>query len=140
MAMLVVFCSSFSYDRDTVIAWARNYLTQNFDPIEAKNVKLKKWELNITNDGFFRLKKYYPSGKQEYFSFNLSRIESVNYLGTSNTGLLLLNTFSDDIIVQTYNDPKGNIDSMSKVLKLAVKNIEPEKLDSLNKVLLSLRK
>jgi len=44
-------------------------------------------------------------------------------------------TLNDDIIVQTYDDPKGNIDSMSTVLDIPVKSISAERLDSLNSAL-----
>jgi hypothetical protein len=42
-----------------------------------------------------------------------------------------LKTKADDIIVQTYNDRHGDVDSMTTVLNIPVKNIEPERLDSL---------
>jgi hypothetical protein len=42
---------------------------------------------------------------------------------------------NDDIIVQTYDDPKGNIDSMATTLTIPVKDMTPEKLDSLNDAL-----
>ena len=93
--------------------------------------KLKRWDLAVTNKGFFRLKKYYLNGKQEYFSFNLSRLSDFNYLGSEEAGEIVLKTKSDDIIVQTYNDPKGNVDSMSSCLKINTIHVKPESLDSL---------
>jgi hypothetical protein len=41
-----------------------------------------------------------------------------------------------DIIVQTYNDPKGDIDSVATQLNLPFKNMEPERLDSLQAALI----
>jgi hypothetical protein len=38
---------------------------------------------------------------------------------------------ADDIIVQTRNDRKGDVDSMTTVLNIPVRNMEPERLDSL---------
>ena len=57
------------------------------------------------------------------------------YIGTTVSGTLQLKTIADDIIVQTYNDPKGDIDSMATELDLPMKNIEPNRLDSLQMAL-----
>jgi len=94
-------------------------------------IPLKKWEISVGPEGFFRLKKYFASGKQEYFSFNFKRLKDIKYEGTNDSGSVVFTTINDDIIVQTYNDPKGNIDSMSTVLALPVLNMSMEKLDSL---------
>jgi hypothetical protein len=109
---------------------AEQCLNTCFDA-EASKVKLKKWDLKITENGFFRFRKYLPNGKQEYFSFNLNRFSSFDYLGTNESGTLTLRTSANDIIVQTYNDPRGNIDSMSNELALPLKNIEAEQLNAL---------
>lgn len=114
--------------------WIQQCLTGCFNA-SSGNVKLKKWELSLTNKGFFRLRKFFPNGKQEYFSFNVKRFNDLNYLGTTESGDIVIKTLSDDIIVQTYNDPRGNIDSMAVSLKIPVVNIEPETLDSLMTVL-----
>ncbi len=110
--------------------WIRDCLSCRFDGSSSK-VKLKKWDLNITEDGFFRLRKYFVNGKQEYFSFNIRRFSDLDYLGTASSGELMIKTQSDDIIVQTYNDPRGNIDSMAAELKIPVLRMEAELLDSL---------
>jgi hypothetical protein len=60
----------------------------------------------------------------------------MDYLGDSNNGILELKTVADDIIVQTKNDRRGDIDSMTTVLKIPVKNMEPERLDSLQQAFL----
>lgn len=114
-------------------------LNNCFDP-DASKMKLKKWDLKITENGFFRLRKYFPNGKQEYFSFNLHRFASLDYMGTNRSGTLTLRTQGDDIIVQTYNDPKGNIDSMSRNLEMPLKNIEAEQLNELYSSLASIKK
>lgn len=136
----VVFLSSwcFAWFDGNPLQWSQQCLTGSFDPGN-EHGKLKKWEMSVTPAGFFRLRKYFTGGKQEYFSFNLKRLQGMDYLGTSSSGLLILSTGSKDIIVQTYNDPAGNIDSMSNILKLPVKNMEAERLDSLQKALIGLR-
>lgn len=120
-------------DQDWLI-WSNKCLMQSFD--QASDAKIKKWELVLTDDSFIRLRKTYQNGKQEYFSFHLHNLQDMGYLGTVNIGTLQLKAKSDDIIVQTYNDKKGNVDSMATVLSIPVKNMEPERLDSLQHALL----
>lgn len=115
------------------LTWGNRCLQQSFDP--SADVKLKKWELVLTDDSFLRLRKIYQNGKQEYFSFQLQRLGDMNYLGNVAGGTLQLKAKSEDIIVQTYNDRKGNVDSMATVLNIPVKNMEPERLDSLRDAL-----
>ncbi|MEZ2336318.1 hypothetical protein AB6735_11820 [Mucilaginibacter sp. RCC_168] len=115
------------------LSWSNKCLTESYNP--PPDVKLKKWELTLTNDYFLRLRKTYQHGKQEYFSFNLHRLNQVQYQGDEQTGTLELSTNADDIIVQTYEDPKGDIDSMSTVLDLPVRNMSAARLDSLKNAL-----
>lgn len=121
-----------------MLSWSNKCFTQSFDASAAG--KLKKWELILTADAFIRLRKTYVNGKQEYFSFNLQRFNDMDYLGTVAVGTLKLRTGDDDIIVQTYNDRKGNVDTMAAVLDIPVKNMEPERLDSLRNVLMYFKK
>jgi len=116
-------------DEAQLLAWSNKCLTASYDP--SGEPKLKKWDLELTPDAFIRLRKTYQNGKQEYYSFQLHRFDDMNYLGTTSTGTLQLKTKADDIIVQTYDDPKGDVDSMATQLNLPLKNIEPEQLDSL---------
>ncbi|MDB5021623.1 MAG: hypothetical protein JWQ28_2750 [Pedobacter sp.] len=94
---------------------------------------LKRGELVVTNTGFCRYKRYFENGKIEYFSFNLIKFKDLDYLGTVRAGKLLLHTMSDDVIVQTYNDKKGDLDSMASSLTIPLKNIEPEDLADFSK-------
>ncbi|HTH81849.1 MAG TPA: hypothetical protein VL490_02865 [Mucilaginibacter sp.] len=113
--------------------WGNRCLQEVFDP--TADAKLKKWELTLTDDSFIRLRKTYQNGKQEYFSFQLHQLDNVDYLGNENAGILQLKAKSDDIIVQTYNDRKGNVDSMATTLNIPVKNMPLERLDSLREAL-----
>ena len=115
------------------LGWSNKCLTESYNP--PPDLKLKKWELALTSDYFLRLRKTYQHGKQEYYSFNLHRLNDVEYQGDEQAGTLELSTTSDDIIVQTYEDPKGDIDSMSTVLELPVKNMSRARLDSLKNAL-----
>ena len=120
-------------DAEGWLEWGNKCLTEEYNP--PADQQLKKWELMLTPDHFIRLRKTYQHGKQEYYSFNLNRLDSINYLKTTDNVTLEFKTFRDDIIVQTYEDPKGDIDSMATVLSIPVKSISPERLDSLNDAL-----
>jgi len=110
--------------------WSNKCLTNSYNP--TGEAKLKKWEISITPEHFIHFRKTYQHGKQLYYSFNLKQLDTVNYQQTAIGSQLIFRTLRDDIIVQTYDDPKGNIDSMSTELSIPVKEISPERLDSLN--------
>jgi hypothetical protein len=116
-----------------MLDWANKCLSQSYDPSAEGN--LKTWQLTLTDDGFIRLRKNYQKGKVEYYSFQLHRLSDMGYLGSTAVGTLQLKTLADDIIVQTYGDREGDVDSMSTQLNLPVKDMEPERLDSLQMVL-----
>jgi hypothetical protein len=110
--------------------WSNKCLTDSYNP--ARDTKLKKWEISITPEHFIHFRKTYQHGKQLYYSIDLKQLDTINYQETPAGGQLKFKTLQDDIIVQTYDDPKGNIDSMSTELSIPVKGISPERLDSLN--------
>ena len=104
-----------------------------------ENPALKRYELNVTNSGFCRYKRYFTSGKVEYFSFNLVKFKSLDYYGNDKLGSLILRTNGDDVIVQTYNDRKqGDIDSMANYMSIPIKNIEPQELNDLSERLVKM--
>ncbi len=115
------------------LGWSNQCLTTSYDV--AADAKLKKFEINLTEDSFLRLRKTYQNGKQEYFSLQLQQLDELVYLGNTYKGTLRLKTKDDDVIVQTYNDRKGNIDTMATILDIPLKNMEPERLDSLQRAL-----
>jgi len=133
LAASVGYCFTPGMDEQEMLTWGNKCLTQSFD--QSSDTKLKKWELELTPDAFIRMRKTYQDGKQEYFSFHLHRLTDMDYLGTTETGTLQLKTIADDIIVQTYNDKQGDLDSLATILSIPVKNMEPERLDSLQMVL-----
>lgn len=119
------------------LQWSNKCLNESYDP--SGEAKLKNWELTVTPEHFIRLRKTFQHGKQEYYSLQLHLFYDLDYLGKTDHGVLQLKTNNDDIIVQTYEDPKGNVDSMATVLELPVKNIQPERLDSLHTALMFLK-
>ncbi len=113
--------------------WSNQCLAASYDG--TADTKLKKFEISLNQEAFLRLRKTYQNGKQEYFSLQLQQLDDLNYIGNVYKGMLRLKTKEDDIIVQTYNDRKGNIDTMATVLDIPVKNMEPERLDSLQQAI-----
>ncbi|MEO6851165.1 MAG: hypothetical protein ABI203_11695 [Mucilaginibacter sp.] len=112
------------------LVWTNKCLSESYIP--PPDAKLKKWEIELSPDHFLRLRKTYQHDRQEYFSFHISKLDSMNYLENTTGEELRFKTANDDIIIQTYEDPKGNIDSTSNAWELPVKNISPPRLDSLN--------
>jgi hypothetical protein len=134
LAMLMLFSFSIPNDAQQLITWSNKTLAQVYDP--SGEVKLKKWELTVSDDLFLRLRKTYQNGRQEYYSCQLHNFNELDYLGTTTNGLLKISTRADDIIVQTYNDHQGDVDSMATTLTIPVKNMEAEQVDSLRNALM----
>ncbi len=131
LAIIAVLCMASSFKkaeriRDVALR-IQQKLIEHYDASQ-ESPRLKTTELIITDDGFIRFRKYLPNGKQEYFSFNVARFGSLVYLGNTEKGNLLLHTVDEDVIVQTFQDPKGDIDSMGRSLIIPLKAVEPEEL------------
>jgi len=103
-------------------------LLEHYDA-DQEILKIKKTELNVTNTGFCRYKRHFENGKVEYFSFNLIKFKDLDYIGTVKSGRLIIRTLGDDVIVQTYNDRKGDIDSMAASVSIPLKQVEAEDLN-----------
>ena len=102
-------------------------LVEHYD-LAREAAGVERGELTVTNTGFCRYKRLFQNGKIEYFSFNLIKLKDLDYLGTVQNGRLLLHTEEDDVIVQTYNDKAGDLDSMAADLTIPLKNIDAEEL------------
>ncbi|MBD1366771.1 hypothetical protein IDJ77_23370 [Mucilaginibacter sp. ZT4R22] len=125
-------------DEQQWVNWGNKALVESYDPSGEPNII--KWEIMLTTDHFIRLRKTYQQGNQEYYSFNIKRLNSLNYLpGNDLTDTLQVQTKTDDIIIQTYNDPAGDLDSMATTLNIPVKKLVPGRLDSLKQGLSFLR-
>ncbi|MBD1383917.1 hypothetical protein IDJ75_01390 [Mucilaginibacter rigui] len=120
------------------ITWGNRFLNESYDP--TVEPKLKKYEITLTPDHFIRLRKTYQQGKQEYYSFNVKRFTNLDYIpGTAATDTLEIKTQTDDIIYQTYEDPKGDIDSMATSWDIPVKKMTQPRVDSLRRALTFLK-
>lgn len=105
-----------------------------------ERTKIKQYELNVTNNGFCRYKRYFSNGKVEYYAFSLTKFKDLDYYGDAISGQLYLRTKSDDVIVQTYNDKVGNVDSMATYMVIPLKNMEPTELNELSETLKQMNK
>lgn len=121
--------SGFIFPEDSRV-FIHELLNKYYDK-DGQQEPLKRYELNVTNTGFCRYRKIYASGKEEFFSFNLSRFKSMDYYGDTKSGQLWLHTKNDDVIVQTRKDKNGDIDSMATYLVIPLKSIDEEKLNEL---------
>ncbi|SEA10699.1 hypothetical protein [Pedobacter hartonius] len=107
-------------------------LTDHYDP-ESGPKNVRKYELNVTDKGFCRYKRFFSNGKVEYFSCNLTKFKEIDYLGNTLSGTLFVRTKGADVIVQTYNDKRGgDIDSMAAFMAIPLKNLEAEDLIDLS--------
>ena len=142
--LLIGFCSFFTSltpgnGPDEMAGFIQQSLNKYYNK-NAESGAIKRVDLQITNTGFCRYKKYFTNGKTEYFAFNVNRLKSIDYLGTENTGNLLFRTLEDDVIVQTYNDKKGDIDTMGTYVTIPLKNINAEDLNQISAKILDLKK
>lgn len=101
---------------------------EHYDLSQESN-QIKRYELNVTNNGFCRYKRYFNNGKTEYFAFKLNKFKDMDYYGNASAGKLYLKTKGDDVIVQTYKDRGGDVDSMSTQVIIPLKNMEAEDLN-----------
>lgn len=125
-------------DEQGWVNWGNKTLVDSYDPSAEPNIT--KWEITLTPDHFIRLQKTYQHGNRAYYSFNIKRLKALNYLPGSNlTDTLQIQTQTDDIIIQTFQDPAGDLDSMGTSLNIPVKKLAPQRLDSLKLALIYLK-
>jgi hypothetical protein len=68
------------------------------------------------------------------------RITAIDYLGNTVSGDLSIQTQEDDVIVQTFNDRSGNVDSMATQFRLPLISVEAEDLVALNNDLFEMKR
>lgn len=107
---------------------------------EAELHKIKKFELLLSDEGFLRYRRTYINGKQEYYSLNLTRVRTIDYLGDTASGELSIQTQEDDVIVQTYNDRGCDVDSMATHFRLPLHNIDAKDLAALHDDLFEMKR
>ncbi|MBC6112432.1 hypothetical protein ACFOG5_09990 [Pedobacter fastidiosus] len=137
-AFCLILCAFSDSDSiDEYVGYLQKSFTDHYDFSQESN-QIKRYELNVTNNGFCRYKRYFNNGKTEYFAFKLAKFKDMDYYGTTESGKLYLHTKGDDVIVQTYKDKGGDVDSMATQVIIPLKNMEAEDLnkirENLNKI------
>lgn len=133
IALCLIFLSFSAFESiEQEAIYVQQKLVDHYDAAPGEK-DIKKYELHITDKGFCRYKRFFNNGKVEYFSCNLLKFKSLDYLGTAKSGTLLLRTKGEDVIVQTYNESRGDdIDSMATYMAIPLKNLEAEDLIDLS--------
>lgn len=141
MCVSLIFISASVPQDDSIHQFAERVLVRlnKLHYPESELVKIRKCELLLSDEGFLRYRKTYLSGKQEYYSLNITRVSSVDYFGDTGSGNLLLKTMEDDVIVQTFNDRAGDVDSMATLFRLDLHTVEPEDLVALQDDILGMK-
>lgn len=141
ICLSIIFLSASGRKYDSIHQFAERVLLRlnKMHHPESELLKIRKCELLLSDEGFLRYRKTYISGKQEYYSLNITRISSMDYIGDTGSGNLLLKTMEDDVIVQTFNDRNGNVDSMATHFRLDLHAVEPEDLVALQDDILGMK-
>lgn len=130
LLILLVCCSFQSNELKGLLVALQNNIQKSIRISPEANPAKTKLEVNQA--GFIRFTQTLKSGKQNYASLNLYKFSKMNYWGTAKVGTLILYSVKNEVIVQTFNDPAGDVDSMSTHLNIPIQNIEPEQLDAMD--------
>jgi len=96
-----------------------------------KDFGAKTTSFEISDNGFIRYRRTAPDNKSEYYSVKLDKFKDASYLGDEKAGWLLLEFTDEAVIYQTYNDKTGNVDEMLTEIKIPLKNIDVNDINSL---------
>lgn len=91
----------------------------------------KKTSFEISEHGFIRYRKDL-NNRSEYYSVKLSEFKDLVYLGDEKAGWLILKFVDEAVIFQTYNDKSGNVDEMLNEIKIPLKNISINDINTLS--------
>lgn len=125
---------------DLVFMEAKNQVITQYKRYNAElDLGIRTSSFEISENGFIRYRKTDLANKSEYFSVKLNEFKDATYLGDENAGWLLLTFTEEAVIYQTYNDKKGNIDEMLTEIKIPLKNMDVNEINSFCKALKTLR-
>lgn len=131
----------FSNPDDISFLRAKNQLIDQFKRYNAeKDLGIKSTDFEISKNGFIRYRKTDQVNKSEYFSVKLNEFKELSYFGNEKAGWFLLKFTEESIIYQTYNDKAGNVDKMLTEIKIPVKDIDVEEINSFSRALDTLKK
>lgn len=111
---------------------AKNQVVSQYKLYNAeRDLGLKSTSFEISDNGFIRYKKTTIDNKSEFFSVKANELQDITYLGNENAGWLLLKFTNEAVIYQTYNDKSGNTDEMRSEIKIPLKHINVNEINSL---------
>lgn len=96
------------------------------------SVPSRKVHIEIAANGILRYYVTYKSGKEEVFSLNLAHYKDLTYLGTAQSGVMVIHAKDDQVIAQTYHDPKGDTDSLNTEMQIQVEGVSAEQINSIH--------
>jgi hypothetical protein len=135
--MLLLCCSFYSNELKDAVQALQIKLNQSVYLLPSINAA--KTKLEVTPTGFVRFTETQKSGKQHYASLNLNQFLKMDYYGTTQSGILVLRSMKKNVIVQTFNDPAGEVDSMSNRLEIPLTMMEPKQLINIQNQLLRIK-
>ncbi|MVN21870.1 hypothetical protein [Mucilaginibacter arboris] len=134
LAVVLLICCSFQNNElEELVPALQNTLQHSLQfPAQINTAKTK---VEVNQAGFVRYTQTLKSGKQNYASLNLCKFLKLDYWGTTQSGMLILRSAKNNVIIQTFNDPAGDVDSMSTHLDIPVASIEPDQLNTVEQQL-----
>lgn len=134
LTVVLLVCCSFRDDElENLVPALQNSLQHSL--LISPQINASKTKLEVNHAGFVRFTQTLKSGKENYASLNLSKFFKMDYWGTAVAGTLILRSVKNDVIVQTFQDPGGDVDSMSTHLDIPIAAIEPEQLNAIEQQL-----
>lgn len=130
VVILLVFCSFGNDELEDLLTGLQKNIRNSMRFSAETNVS--KTKLEVTPNGFIRYTESFKNGKQYYTSLKLDKFSNMNYLGTDQYGSLIFHSIKNDVIVQTYHDRAGDVDSMSNHLDIPMEATTPEQLNALD--------
>ena len=129
LILLLVCCSFQSNELEDLLIALQTNLQKSIRV--SSEINPAKTKLEVTQTGFLRFTKTLKSGKQDYASLNLNKFLKMDYWGTAQSGLLILRSAKNEVIIQTFHDPATDVDSMSTHLDIPIAAVEPEQLNAI---------
>jgi len=134
LAIVLLVCCSFKSDEvEDLVPALQNTLQHSL--LTSPQLNPAKTKLEVNQAGFVRYTQTLRSGKQNYASLNLCKFYKMDYWGTTASGTLIIRSVKNNVIIQTFNDPSGDVDSMSTHMDIPISSIEPEQLNALEQQL-----
>ncbi len=118
-------------DPEKFKACRRNIMNDYLHYQAEKDLGVKDFSFEITENGFIRYRRIFPNKKVEFFSLKIDKLRDIDYLGDEQNGWLLLKSDEESVIFQTYNDPDGDVDEMKNEILIPLKGIELSEINNL---------